>query len=110
MDSVGIVKDKEVADRQELLQCLEDFGNMLAEESGEDWVTQENAALTGTLLQKMNKILGKANLKVYAAQFENVVDSYIELEIMHYIDDHDYRQLMCRLIYLDICRKFEGKF
>ena len=59
-----------------------------------DWVVQENTALTGTLLQKVNKILEKANLTIYTEQFENVVDLYIELKIMNHITDSSYSQLM----------------
>lgn len=106
-DSVVIAKDKRTVDRQELVECMKNFANMLVEEREADWIIQENVALTGTLLQKMNNILEKANIKIYTAQFENVVDSYIKLKIVHYITDNNYRQLMCRLMYLDICRKYE---
>lgn len=109
-DSVGIVKEQETADKQKLAKGLEDFFDMLAKEKNEDWIIQGNAALTGTLLQKMNKILETVNFKIYATQFENVVDSYIELKIMHCMANVCYRKLMCRLVYLDLCRKFEAGF
>ena len=108
-DAVSIIKGKEIGNRMKLEECLENCSNMFAQENREDWVVQENTALTGTLLQKVNKILEKANLTIYTEQFENVVDLYIELKIMNHITDSSYSQLMCTLLYLDICRKFGGK-
>ena len=109
-DSVVIVKNKGTVDRQELALCLEHFVSMLAEERESDWVVQGNVALTGTLLQKMNSILEKGNIKIYTMPFENVANLYIKLKIAQYIADNDYRKLMSRLMYLDICWKYKSEF
>ena len=108
-DAVSMIKGQKIGCRMELEKCLKDFSDMFTQESGTDWIVQGNVALTGTLLQKVNKILEKAGLTIYTEQFESVVELYIELKIMDHIADNDYSQLMRTLLYLDICRKFEGK-
>lgn len=108
-DAVSMIKGKKIGGRTELEDCLKDCCGMFVRENEKDWVVQGNIALTGTLLQKLNKILEKANLTIYSEQFECVADLYIRLRIMNHIADNGYSQLMCTLLYLDICRKFEGK-
>lgn len=105
--SIGLIDVNKGLVLKDVEKVLMKVWEAFEKEGNESWIYQANAALTGSLLQRLNHVLEEANMKIYAQLFESVIEQYSKLKISEMISENEYKKLMTRLVFLDLSDKYE---
>ncbi len=109
VESLGFVNLKSGMMRQEFDQVMTEVWNTFAAEYNQEWFLRSNIALTGSLLQRLNHILAKVNLKIYNENFGKLCTTCIQLHILEKLKKEEYKNLMTHLVFLDLNNKIGMK-
>lgn len=102
---IGIINYKEDS-LQRINEVLDELIILFMEDNSADWVINKNAALSGSLVSRINHILERINMKIYSEQFGDVIDSYVNYEINKKIENQKYQELLKQLLCFDLSNKY----